>query len=175
MMDDSTHGRPEVAGRRDFLKSTTTVMMAGGMAAGYGVFAAHAGRYLYPAASGEPNWQFVATLEEMILGEALAYTTPAGAKVVIARQVEGDTEEAFIALSSVCPHLGCQVHWEAARDRFFCPCHNGAFNAQGEATEGPPAKANQQLTRFPLKVIDRLLYIDIPAGTVNTGRGGTSA
>jgi Rieske Fe-S protein len=162
------------SGRRDFLKTTSTTVMAGGLIGGYGMFAAHAVKYLYPQREGEPSWQFVATLDDLPLGAALNYTAPGGAKVVIARQAEGDREDAFIALSSVCPHLGCQVHWEAVHERFFCPCHNGAFNRQGEATEGPPAKAGQQLTRFPLKVQDGLLFIDAPDNTLGPSPGETA-
>ena len=58
------------------------------------------------------------------------------------------------------------VHWESVNDRFFCPCHNGAFDASGAPTEGPPAKAKQYLTRFPLKVEGKLLYVDAPTSSV---------
>ena len=136
--------------------------MAGGLAAGYGTFAAHAGRFLFPNGNGGRAWQFVATLNRIKTGESLPFVTPSGAKIVVARQSEGDAAENFIALSSVCPHLGCAVHWESQNSRFFCPCHNGAFDASGKATEGPPAAANQELTRFPLKVENGLLYIEVP-------------
>ena len=80
---------------------------------------------------------------------------------------DGDTADAFVALSSICPHLGCQVHWEPQNDRFFCPCHNGAFDASGKPTEGPPATAGQELTRFPLQVMNGLLFIQVPMQSVN--------
>ena len=140
--------------------------MVGGLAAGYGVFAAHAGRFLYPARRGSVAWHFVSTLDQLNVGQAMAFETPTGANVVVARQSEGDTVENFIALSSVCPHLGCAVHWEPHNDRFFCPCHNGAFDAAGQATEGPPAQANQELNQFPLKVENGLLYIEVPMESV---------
>ncbi|REJ93270.1 MAG: ubiquinol-cytochrome c reductase iron-sulfur subunit, partial [Planctomycetota bacterium] len=69
----------------------------------------------------------------------------------------------FVALSSICPHLGCQVHWESQNDRFFCPCHNGAFDAAGQPLSGPPKDDNQPLPQFPLKVENNLLFIQ--AGT----------
>lgn len=144
--------------------------MFGGLAAGYGLFAAYAGRFLYPARRSEATWHFVATLEQLKLGIAMPFETPVGAKVVIARQREGDTADSFIALSSVCPHLGCAVHWEAQNERFFCPCHNGAFDASGKATQGPPAQANQELSQFPLKVENGLLYIEVPTESVGQSR-----
>jgi Rieske Fe-S protein len=142
--------------------------MAGGLVAGYGTLAAMAGRFLYPSEDDTVGWQYVATVDELQQGESLVYVSPVGAKVVIARQSPGDHHEAFVALSSVCPHLGCQVHWEPHNDRFFCPCHNGAFDPQGRPTEGPPAAANQQLTRFRLKVEDGLLFVLAPLRSFST-------
>lgn len=148
--------------RREFLALGSTLAMGGGLAVGYGTLGVMAGQFLYPAGGSELAWQYVARVDQLIMGESIEYTSPAGIQVVVARQSEGSTSEAFIALSSICPHLGCKVHWESQQKRFFCPCHNGAFDAQGQATLGPPAKARQQLVRFPLKVDDGLLFIEVP-------------
>ena len=67
----------------------------------------------------------------------------------------------FVAFSSICPHLGCQVNWELQNDRFFCPCHNGVFDRDGNATGGPPAAAGQRLPRYPLKIENGLLFIEV--------------
>ena len=155
--------------RRSFVLSTTAIAMGGGLVAGYGTFFVMAGRFLYPSRTEATGWQFLATVDQLKLGDSFTYVSPSGATVVVARQSEGDTAEDFIALSSVCPHLGCQVHWESQNDRFFCPCHNGAFDRQGEPTEGPPLSANQSLTRFPLKVQDGLLFIEAPLDSVTSG------
>jgi len=43
-------------------------------------------------------------------------------------------EEAVVeAFTSVCPHLGCLVERDDARDGFHCPCHKAVFDASGEA------------------------------------------
>lgn len=157
--------------RRGFLSFLSTILMGTGLAGSYGVFAAYAGRFLFPNSNGNKAWQFVSTLDSMTIGASRSYVTPAGQKVVVARQNEGDDAESFIALSSVCPHLGCAVHWESQNDRFFCPCHNGAFDALGKPTEGPPAQANQELTRFPLKVEKGLLYIEVAMESLGNPQG----
>ena len=154
--------------RRGFLGSLASTVMAGGLVGGYGMFAAHAGRFLFPAGQESGVWQFVATLAQMTVGSSMPYRTPGGAKIVVARQSDGETAEDFIALSSICPHLGCLVHWESQNDRFFCPCHNGAFDAKGKATEGPPADANQELKRYPLKVESGLVFIFVPTDTISS-------
>lgn len=156
--------------RRGFLgAATSTVLMGGGLAASYGMFGVMAGRFLFPAGEGPRAWLFLASTDSLKPGEAITYSGPTGAQVVVARQGAGNTAEDFIALSSVCPHLGCQVHWEAVNDRFFCPCHNGAFDRTGQPIEGPPAAAGQELMRFPLKVVNDLLFIEMPLDSVGNG------
>ncbi|MEZ6123544.1 MAG: Rieske (2Fe-2S) protein [Planctomycetaceae bacterium] len=179
LMDESDGGQelPESdpTTRRGFLEHAANLSMAGGLAAGYGMLGLQAAQYLYPAEAGQTITQFVCTLNQLKVGESLPYTLPSGAKIVVARQQEGETADAFIALSSVCPHLGCKVHWEAVNSRFFCPCHNGAFNAQGEPTEGPPAAANQHLTRYPLTVEGNLLMIQVPLNSVHVSGSEATA
>jgi Rieske Fe-S protein len=139
--------------------------MAGGLAAGYGTFAHVAGRFLYPAAPRAKAWMFVADLGHFAAGTSMKYRTPDGARVLITRRAAGEDVSAFKALGSTCPHLGCQVHWEPQAQRFFCPCHNGAFDTEGLAISGPPKEANQTLPSFPLKVDKGLLYIEVPAAS----------
>lgn len=169
----STNTPPDAAPtgteRRDFLKLVSTITMTGGMLAGYGTFAAMAARYLYSKDS-TPVWQFAGIAAEFQLGEARNFVCPSGEKVVIARRSAGDSATSFAALSSTCPHLGCQVHWEPQNNRFFCPCHNGAFDPEGTAIEGPPAQANQALVRFSLKIENGLLYVLIPSRSLSIDR-----
>ncbi len=140
--------------------------MGAGLVAGYGTLGCYGIRYLYPADAGRSIWQFVCTLDQLSVGESMPFTMPSGAQIMVTRQSEEDSPDSFIALSSVCPHLGCQVHWEANNDRFFCPCHNGTFDAQGQPTGGPPAAAGQPLTRFHLHAEGNLLMIQVPVNAI---------
>lgn len=147
--------------RRDFL---TTGVMGCSLVASYGTLAVFAGQYFYLASPGDGDkaWRFVAKLKGLTVGETVNYESPTGAKIVIARQGNTGTVDDFVALSRVCPHLGCQVHWEQHNNRFFCPCHNGVFDPQGKAIAGPPADAGQSLVKYPLKVENNLLFIEVP-------------
>jgi cytochrome b6-f complex iron-sulfur subunit len=136
--------------------------MAGGLIGGYGYFFGLAGRYLYPAKPRKKAWMFVARARELAMGGAVEYRSPIGARITIARHGESGSVEDFVALSSTCPHLGCQVHWDVARGRFVCPCHNGIFDARGRAISGPPAEVNQVLEPYPLKIEGGLLFIEVP-------------
>jgi Rieske Fe-S protein len=46
--------------------------------------------------------------------------------------------------SDVCTHLSCRVNWRDEMDVFFCPCHDGEFNAAGEVVAGPPPRPLDQ-------------------------------
>lgn len=147
--------------RRSFLTISGLAMTAG-LAAGYGSFGRMLGQFVYPAEAHNRGWLFVCTVDAIAPGEAMDFVSPAGTKIVVARQGAGETSSDFLALSSVCPHLGCRVHWEGPQDRFFCPCHNGAFDRSGNPLSGPPKAANQSLMRFPLKVEQGLLFLEGP-------------
>ena len=147
--------------RRFFGDAAANTLMGAGLVGGYGTIAYMGLRFLMPVDEDETAWMLVGRTDLLGEGGTLSFTSPAGERIVIARRQPGDAAEAFIALSSVCPHLGCRVFWEPQNDRFFCPCHNGAFDAEGQATEGPPAKEGQRLSRFPLKVEDGLLFIRV--------------
>jgi nitrite reductase/ring-hydroxylating ferredoxin subunit len=161
--------------RRTFLEKASKGAMAAGLIGGYGGLGAIALRYLYPARPDELSWQFVAEADTIEVGESLRYQGPSGETINIARQSRGGGTGDFVALSSTCPHLGCQVRWEAQNDRFFCPCHNGVFDPSGVAIGGPPGEAGQRLAQYPLRVENGLLHIAVPAkrlvdGTEAEGR-----
>lgn len=39
-----------------------------------------------------------------------------------------------------CAHLGCPVRWFAQSGLFMCPCHGGAYYADGSRASGPPER-----------------------------------
>ncbi len=163
---DAPDPHPETAAaatlRRTFLARLSSAVMLLGLALGYGTFAAVIGRFLYPRRPSGGNWQYVVDLASVPIGGSLSYRAPAGQQIVISRLGDAGDAADFIALSSVCPHLGCQVHWESHNNRFFCPCHNGAFDSRGSSIAGPPYDAGQSLSQYPLKVENGLLFIDAP-------------
>lgn len=44
----------------------------------------------------------------------------------------------FKAFSLLCTHLACTVSWIPEKKEFYCPCHEGFFDAEGKVLSGPP-------------------------------------
>lgn len=151
---------PERPGRRAF---ASTMTMLAGLVGGYGLFAWIGTRFMLPARTGQMTQLFVAGLNDIAVGGTLLFRTPGGRTVNITRREAAGRADDFVALSSTCPHLGCQVHWEAQNNRYYCPCHGGTFDPSGKGTGGPPGDAGQSLPRYSLAVNKGLLYIDVPA------------
>jgi len=49
------------------------------------------------------------------------------------RSPEGE----LFAVSPVCTHLGCKVHWNSVETSWDCPCHGSRFRVDGTVIEGP--------------------------------------
>lgn len=139
-------------------------LMLGGVGLAYAWFGSLAARFLFPAKRRTTIWQFVTLADRLRQGDSLLYEAPNGEPINITRQSDRGDVSDFIALSSTCPHLGCQVHWEGQHNRFFCPCHNGMFDVNGVAFSGPPAEAGQSLPRYALNLENNKLFIEVPAG-----------
>ena len=56
-----------------------------------------------------------------------------GRKVAVSRDETGRV----IALSPVCTHMGCDVHWNNAERSWDCPCHGSRFAPSGDVLNGP--------------------------------------
>jgi len=67
-------------------------------------------------------------------------------------------EGQLIALSAVCPHLGCAVGFDEAAKTFLCPCHNSKWSEAGALVENTgPAK--RDLDPLPIEVKDGRLRL----------------
>jgi Rieske Fe-S protein len=66
----------------------------------------------------------------------------------------GDSE--VIVYRNLCTHLSCRVTWRDDIDVYFCPCHDGRFNKDGEVVAGPPP---EPLYEFETKVEEGTLLI----------------
>ena len=144
--------------RRSFLQLLPLGVFAG-------VFASIGGaafRFLRPRlAAPSDQWLDVATLAELTGPQPIA-------KKILAEHVSGwattrEEHNVFVlpaknnqVLSPICPHEGCEVAWEQARNRFACPCHESYFTADGTRLSGP---APRGLDALPARVQDGKLQV----------------
>jgi cytochrome b6-f complex iron-sulfur subunit len=112
--------------RRDFLLGACAAATCA--CSGFTVF-----RYLVPpSGSGRSGPVEVATRQALIEKGHLLVPFRGAAALVI---YEAGRLRAF---NPRCTHAGCLVEWRSKDQKFFCPCHGGVFNAQGERVAGPP-------------------------------------
>jgi menaquinol-cytochrome c reductase iron-sulfur subunit len=50
------------------------------------------------------------------------------------------SESTFQVFAINCAHLGCPVRWFPQSNLFLCPCHGGAYYADGSRASGPPER-----------------------------------
>ena len=62
----------------------------------------------------------------------------------------------LVALSAICPHLGCSIGWDSAAGNFLCPCHDSRFSPEGNKLTGPSERGMDEL---PLEVRDGRLQL----------------
>lgn len=48
-----------------------------------------------------------------------------------------DNDLEYYALNAVCTHLGCVVPWNAAQNKYMCPCHGSQYDKTGKVVRGP--------------------------------------
>jgi Rieske Fe-S protein len=69
------------------------------------------------------------------------------------RHIDNDKFQVF-AIN--CAHLGCPVRWFPKSSLFMCPCHGGAYYADGSRASGPPERG---LFEYAFKIVDGNLHI----------------
>ena len=66
------------------------------------------------------------------------------------------SEKEFQVFAINCAHLGCPVRWFPQSGLFMCPCHGGAYYADGSRASGPPERG---LFTYDTKIVDGALQI----------------
>jgi menaquinol-cytochrome c reductase iron-sulfur subunit len=58
----------------------------------------------------------------------------------VACYVRRQPDGGFTVFAVNCAHLGCPVRWFPQSQLFMCPCHGGAYYADGSRAAGPPER-----------------------------------
>jgi menaquinol-cytochrome c reductase iron-sulfur subunit len=108
-------------------------------------------RYLLSPATMQPAeadaWVSLGPVSQFPIGETrlASFTNPVvrpsdGATASIPCWVRRETDTRFQVFAINCAHLGCPVRWFPESNLFLCPCHGGAYYADGARASGPPER-----------------------------------
>lgn len=109
------------------------------------------GGFLYPVKRRKARPQFICLEKEVPQGSTREIVDPAG-RTVLLMNMSGE----FLALSTICSHLGCNVFYRPEENVFDCPCHDGKFDGQGNPIGGPPERP---LDRYPTEVREGKVFV----------------
>lgn len=136
--------------RRDF---TGNLFFALSVLLGLGALTRRAVQFIQPEIEKSSLQKvLVASAEEIPAGSSRAVEV-FGQRMVL---LQGD--KGFKAFSSVCTDLGCTVGWDAGRNQFVCPCHQGIYDADGNVVSGPPPRP---LDQYDVEVKDGSVYVAV--------------
>ncbi len=96
---------------------------------------------------GYESWLSLGPLGQFPVGETrlAAYRNPVtdptdGQTANIPCWVRNVDGQKFQVFAINCAHLGCPVRWFPQSGLFMCPCHGGAYYADGSYAAGPPPR-----------------------------------
>lgn len=75
----------------------------------------------------------------------------------VACYVRREDKTTFQVFAINCAHLGCPVRWFPQSQLFMCPCHGGAYYADGSRASGPPTRG---LFTYDWKIVSGQLHIN---------------
>jgi Rieske Fe-S protein len=102
---------------------------------------------------GESPLRIIAPVDEVPIGGTLTFTYPNEHDQCVLVRLD---QQNFAAYSQQCTHLSCSVVPEPEKGRFYCPCHEGAFDlATGSPIAGPPRRP---LARIKLEFKQGAIY-----------------
>ena len=110
------------------------------------------------------SWVSLGSVDTFPVGETrlAKFTNPVsrawdGETDRVACWVRRISEKEFQVFAINCAHLGCPVRWFPQSGLFMCPCHGGAYYADGSRASGPPERG---LFTYDTKIVDRALQIN---------------
>ncbi len=65
-----------------------------------------------------------------------------------------------VAISSICPHLGCGVHWDTSADNFLCPCHNSEFKIDGAIADPASSPSPRGLDHLAVELRGNDIWVN---------------
>ena len=110
------------------------------------------------------SWVSLGSVDTFPVGETrlAKFTNPVGLAWDgetdrVACWVRRISEKEFQVFAINCAHLGCPVRWFPQSGLFMCPCHGGAYYADGSRASGPPERG---LFTYDTKIVHGAIQIN---------------
>jgi Rieske Fe-S protein len=110
------------------------------------------------------SWVSIGSIDSFPVGETsiAIYKNPFnrpwdGETAGVACYVRRTRLQEFQVFAVNCAHLGCPVRWFPQSQLFMCPCHGGAYYADGARASGPPERG---LFTYDFKIVEGQLQIN---------------
>jgi Rieske Fe-S protein len=168
MTDHTTHAPLMTRFRRRTLLQWLTLALSAVAAAALGIPLVG---YFFGVRKRQVEWVTVGDVDQFAVNETrlCTFSSPLrqpwdGITALTGVYVRNDGfdqkgEPQFLIFAVNCAHLGCPVTWFPQSGLFMCPCHGGAYYANGERASGPPPRG---LFRCTWRVQDGRLQIQAP-------------
>jgi cytochrome b6-f complex iron-sulfur subunit len=78
---------------------------------------------------------------DLSLPDNSSLNTTGGSKIVQNIIVINTGSSNFVALSSICTHMGCTVGYDSGAGNIKCPCHGSVYATTGSVITGPAPAA----------------------------------
>ncbi len=128
--------RPPRSRRAFVLAAAGSIGACYAAAIGYPLYRYLASPVEKAAAAGAVTEVTLADAHKLPLGAVLMFRF--GSKPGLLIHHRDDT---WVAMDAVCTHLGCTVQYQPDRDRVYCACHGGVYDARtGANVGGPPPR-----------------------------------
>jgi menaquinol-cytochrome c reductase iron-sulfur subunit len=109
-------------------------------------------------------WRPIGSLDQFQVGEVVQTTVeitdqdwPAALRVK-GIFVWRRSETELVVFSRNCTDLSCPLTFDPGSRWYFCPCHGGMFDGEGEPVSGPP---NRPMYRYANRVRNGVVEIDV--------------
>src|SRR3546814_301930 len=118
--------------RRGYLKILG--ILSGGLAVGN--VAVALGAFTRRTEGADEDLVITDDVESLAVGDEVRFTYPTDNDPAVLLRLD---EDLYVAYSTVCTHLACEVLWVSDDRDLYCPCHDGHFDpTSGAPTSGPP-------------------------------------
>jgi len=141
----------------------TVINLIGGLIAAAAAVPAAIYLLVRPKRTASRDWVEVADLSQLQVGqpEEVVYNRE---RIDGWRKIDEKTttwlvrtgEDAVVAYTPACTHLGCAYHWDNTIRQFECPCHGSVFSIDGKVIAGP---APRPLDQYAARIAGRKVLI----------------